>query len=70
MKLPVPEQPEAVMRWASEVVPSHRWCQVTSFGPSGLVALHLLSKMGSIPHGYIATIDTLHLFPETYELIR
>jgi len=69
-KLPAEEQPGALLKWAAEEIPEGRWCQVTSFGPSGLVALDLMSKMNLLDKAQIATVDTLHLFPETYELVR
>jgi len=43
--------------------------QVTSFGPSGLVILHKLDYLGLLPKIRVLTINTLHLFPETYKLI-
>lgn len=42
--------------------------QLTSFGPSGLVIMDKLHRMGELDHVPILTIDTLHLFPETYQL--
>lgn len=45
--------------------------QFTSFGPSGLVILHKIEKKKdchlSIP---VITIDTLHLFPESYDFLK
>lgn len=63
--MPVTDQPSAVMKWIAESVPERRWCQFTSFGPSGLVALHNVVKMDLLSKGYLASVDTLHLFPET-----
>ena len=42
--------------------------QFTSFGPSGLVILHLLEELELLHSTPVVTIDTLHLFNETYEL--
>lgn len=41
--------------------------QVTSFGPSGLVVLHLLSQLHMLNDVPVVTLDTLHLFKESYE---
>lgn len=41
--------------------------QVTSFGPTGLVALHKLWGAGALGDVPVVTMDTLHLFPESYE---
>jgi len=68
--LPIKDQPAALLKWAAEEIPQGRWCQVTSFGPSGLVALDVMSKAKILHNVQIATVDTLHLFPETYELTR
>ena len=48
----------------------HPLVDVTSFGPSGMVLLHKLHQMGYTRSVPIITIDTLHLFPETYDFIR
>ena len=69
--LPPSEQPEAVLRWVNENFESKRWAQFTSFGPTGIVVTHMLKKMDLIPsRARILTIDTLHLFPETHELVE
>lgn len=47
-----------------------RWVQFTSFGLSGIAITHKIAGMGlkkSIP---IVSLDTLHLFPSTYELVH
>lgn len=41
---------------------------VTSFGPSGLVILHKMHQLGILD--MVVTIDSLHLFPETYTLVN
>jgi phosphoadenosine phosphosulfate reductase len=43
--------------------------QVTSFGPTGLVILHLLSELDLLRDGRVpvVTLDTLHLFPQSYD---
>jgi len=43
---------------------------VTSFGASGMVILHALDQMDLTPPVPVITIDTLHLFPETYDFIQ
>ena len=54
--------PLYILRWAAERL-GPRLAQVTSFGPTGLVILHLISQCcaRSVP---IITMDTLYLFPE------
>lgn len=44
--------------------------QLSSFGPTGLVTLDLLSKANLLPAVPVVFIDTLHHFAETYELIE
>lgn len=68
--LPILEQPAAVLKWASETLPAGKWAQVTSFGLSGLVILDTAKKSNVLDKMPVITIDTLHLFPETYELIE
>jgi len=43
---------------------------VTSFGPSGLVILHKLQQLGLLENTPVVTIDTLHLFPDTYKFVE
>eukprot|EP00546_Thalassionema_frauenfeldii_P012840 CAMPEP_0178916056 /NCGR_PEP_ID=MMETSP0786-20121207/12404_1 /TAXON_ID=186022 /ORGANISM="Thalassionema frauenfeldii, Strain CCMP 1798" /LENGTH=425 /DNA_ID=CAMNT_0020589303 /DNA_START=210 /DNA_END=1487 /DNA_ORIENTATION=+ len=59
---------DAVLLWAHDTFGS-KLIDVTSFGYSGMVLLHKLHalKLNDIP---ILTIDTLHLFPETYQFIQ
>ena len=70
---------EQVLHWIYSVViqtddekttAHHPLVDVTSFGPSGMVILHLLDQLGYTDRVPVITIDTLHLFPETYEFIR
>jgi len=63
------EQPGAILKWAGETFPKKRWAQITSFGLSGLVITDMLAKMKLLGDMHVVTIDTLHLFPETYKLI-
>ncbi|KAL3789352.1 hypothetical protein HJC23_006506 [Cyclotella cryptica] len=44
----------------------HPLVQVTSFGPTGLVILHLLSRLHVFNDVPVITLDTLHLFKESY----
>jgi len=69
-QLPTKEQPKAVLNWVIENVPEKRWCQFTSFGPTGLATLHMISRLAKSREFCVGTIDTLHLFPETYELMK
>lgn len=44
--------------------------QTTSFGPSGLVIIDKLHKLGLLNRIPIVTVDTLHLFPESYKFLN
>lgn len=68
--LPALEQPRAMLKWASRTLPAGKWAQVTSFGLSGLVILDMAAKSKVLDKMPVITIDTLHLFPETYDLIE
>lgn len=58
--------PETILRRAADLFGS-RMAVVTSFQPSGIVILHLLSQIA--PATPVLTLDTGLLFPETYRLI-
>ena len=60
--------PVEILEWAVAESPSV--AQVTSFGPTGIVILDHLERLGLLPQVPVVTIDTLHLFPETYELVE
>ncbi len=60
------ESPQAVLRWAAETF-GEGLAVVTSFQPTGIVTLHMLSEIA--PDTAILTLDTGLLFPETYALI-
>jgi phosphoadenosine phosphosulfate reductase len=60
--------PREILRWAVAEAPSV--AQVTSFGPTGIVILDHLEQLGLLPQVPVVTIDTLHLFPQTYELVE
>ena len=66
--LPVDEQPLATLRWAAQNLPG-KWAQVTSFGTSGIAIMHMISTLHGAERVPVITIDTLHLFPETYALV-
>ena len=51
-------------KFATEII------QMTSFGPSGLVLLHKWHTLGLLSDIPVITVDTLHLFDETYTLIQ
>jgi len=68
------DEAESVLRWAASAFPPNgdsgrKLIQVTSFGPSGMVLLDLLRKFDLLQDIVVVTVDTLHLFPETYALI-
>ncbi|HVO41246.1 MAG TPA: phosphoadenylyl-sulfate reductase [Aggregatilineales bacterium] len=58
--------PQAILRWATETFGS-RLAVVTSFQPTGIVTLHMLSEIS--PDTAVLTLDTGLLFPETYALV-
>jgi len=55
--------------WVVRACPG-RVLQFTSFGPSGMVILDKLARLGLLSEVPAIMIDTLHLFPETYEHVR
>mmetsp|Transcript_19491 Transcript_19491/g.43367 ORF Transcript_19491/g.43367 Transcript_19491/m.43367 type:complete len:539 (+) Transcript_19491:105-1721(+) len=57
-----------VLLWAYEIY-GNRLVDVTSFGYSGMVILHELNQLGLLKEVPVVTVDTLHLFPETYAFI-
>jgi adenylyl-sulfate kinase len=58
--------PQEVLRWAAESY-GDRLAVVTSFQPTGIVTLHMLSEI--VPKTTVLTLDTGLLFPETYTLM-
>ena len=68
--LPPAEQPVALLRWANRTLQPSRWAQFTSFGPSGIVITDLLARLKLLNETQVVMIDTLHLFPETHELLK
>jgi phosphoadenosine phosphosulfate reductase len=58
--------PQDVLRWAAETY-GDKLAVVTSFQPTGIVTLHMLSEVA--PETTVVTLDTGLLFPETYALI-
>lgn len=58
--------PQDILRWAAESY-GDRLAVVTSFQPTGIVTLHMLSEVA--PDTPVLTLDTGLLFPETYSLI-
>jgi phosphoadenosine phosphosulfate reductase len=57
--------PEDAIRWAVENVMPGRLIVASSFGPTGMVNLHLLAQIA--PQVPVAFVDTLYHFPETLE---
>ncbi len=58
--------PQDVLRWAANTFGA-RLAVVTSFQPTGIVTLHMLSEIA--PGTPVLTLDTGLLFPETYTLM-
>ncbi len=58
--------PYDVLRWAAQSY-GERLAVVTSFQPTGIVTLHMLSEIA--PNTPVLTLDTGLLFPETYALM-
>src|SRR5215470_16945793 len=58
--------PQDVLRWAAETY-GDKLAVVTSFQPTGIVTLHMLSEIA--PDTPVLTLDTGLLFPETYALM-
>jgi phosphoadenosine phosphosulfate reductase len=63
------KDPDQILRWAANQFSNDSLVQFTSFGPSGLVILDKMYRMGILEKIPVVTIDTLHLFPETYDLV-
>lgn len=58
--------PQDVLKWAVNEF-GDSLAIVTSFGPTGIVTLHMLQSIA--PQVRVLTLDTILLFDETYELI-
>lgn len=58
--------PQDVLKWAVETY-GDTLATVTSFQPTGIVTLHMLSEIA--PETTVLTLDTGLLFPETYALM-
>src|SRR6185295_10106290 len=58
--------PQDILRWAAETY-GDKLAVVTSFQPTGIVTLHMLSEIA--PNVAVLTLDTGLLFPETYTLM-
>jgi phosphoadenosine phosphosulfate reductase len=58
--------PQDILRWAAEAH-GKKLAVVTSFQPTGIVTLHMLSEIA--PDTPVLTLDTGLLFPETYALM-
>ena len=65
---PAAADPSAVLRWAVEHIPPGRLILTSSFGPTGMVNIHLLSEIA--PKVPVVFIDTLYHFAETLEHAR
>ncbi|GAB4317767.1 MAG: phosphoadenylyl-sulfate reductase [Phototrophicales bacterium] len=60
------EAPQTVLRWAVETF-KDRLAVVTSFQPTGIATIHMLSEITD--YFTVITLDTGLLFPETYQLM-
>ncbi|MFN8528092.1 MAG: phosphoadenylyl-sulfate reductase [Anaerolineae bacterium] len=58
--------PQEVLAWVAQTYPDH-YAVVTSFQPTGIITLHMLSE--TVPNVPVLTLDTDLLFPQTYALI-
>ena len=58
--------PQTVLRWAADTY-GQNLAVVTSFQPTGIVTLHMLSEIA--PRTPVLTLDTGLLFPETHALM-
>ncbi len=58
--------PQDILRWAADTF-REKLAVVTSFQPTGIVTLHMLSE--TAPQTTVLTLDTGLLFPETYALM-
>lgn len=58
--------PEEILKWAAKTLPGGV-IQFSSFGPSGMVIIDMLDKLGLLESTPVVFIDTLHLFPESYQ---
>jgi phosphoadenosine phosphosulfate reductase len=61
------EAPQDILRWATSTF-GEKLTVVTSFQPTGIVTLHMLSEIA--PRTPVLTLDTGLLFAETYTLIE
>lgn len=59
--------PQDILKWAVDIL-GDELAIVTSFQPTGIVTLHMLSEFA--PEIPVLTLDTGLLFPETYDLIE
>ncbi len=58
---------ERLYYWIYEQQPQHQVISVTSLGSTGMVLLDVMAQMNVLSLITVVTIDTLHLFPETYQ---
>ena len=58
-----------VLEWGADTF-LNRLVDVTSFGYSGMVILHKMRELDLLERIPVVTIDTLHLFDETYSFIE
>eukprot|EP00434_Breviolum_minutum_P027803 symbB.v1.2.024590.t1/scaffold2338.1/size81926/3 len=61
------KSPQEILQWAAKTMPKGGVIQFSSFGPSGMVIIDMLNELGLLEETPVVMIDTLHLFPESYE---
>ncbi len=57
--------PREVLRWAASAFPEGRVAMSSTFGPSGMILIHMLAEEGI--RTPVLFVDTLYHFPETLE---
>eukprot|EP00435_Cladocopium_sp_Y103_P020029 s481_g4.t2 len=61
--------PQEILQWAAKTMPGGV-IQFSSFGPSGMVIIDMLDQLGLLESTPVVLIDTLHLFPESYQHVN
>jgi phosphoadenosine phosphosulfate reductase len=57
--------PREVLRWAAGAFPAGRVAMSSTFGPGGMVLIHMMAEEGL--HFPVLFVDTLYHFPETLQ---
>eukprot|EP00438_Fugacium_kawagutii_P012760 Skav214209 [mRNA] locus=scaffold489:227406:240020:- [translate_table: standard] len=61
--------PQEILQWVAKTMPKGV-IQFSSFGPSGMVIIDMLDQLGLLAEMPVVLIDTLHLFPESYQHVQ